>query len=117
MRLSLDDFGTGYSSLGYLRRLPVSELKIDRSFVKNLLFDEQDAVIVKSTIDLSHNLGLQVVAEGVESGPTLERLRELGCDVGQGYGISRALPAQMFRTWLRTTGYRVTKSGRSGLSL
>ncbi|HUF97456.1 MAG TPA: EAL domain-containing protein, partial [Ilumatobacter sp.] len=115
VRLSLDDFGTGYSSLGYLRRLPVSELKIDRSFVKNLLLNEQDAVIVKSTIDLSHNLGLQVVAEGVENGPTLDRLRELSCDIGQGHGIARALPSKMFRTWLRTTGYHVARPRASDL--
>lgn len=99
-RLSLDDFGTGYSSLGYLRRLPVRELKVDQSFVQNLLLDEQDGVIVRSTIDLGHNLGLVVVAEGIESMPILDRLTMLGCDIGQGYGISRALSPSRFRTWL-----------------
>jgi len=107
VQLSLDDFGTGYSSLSYLRRLPVTELKVDRSFVSNLLLDKQDEVIVRSTIDLGHNLGLQVVAEGIESSPVLERLAALGCDIGQGYGISRPLPADLFERWLRTTTYRI----------
>jgi len=107
VNLSLDDFGTGYSSLSYLRRLPVNELKVDRSFVSNLLLDKQDEVIVRSTIDLGHNLGLQVVAEGIESSPVLERLADLGCDIGQGYGISRPLPADLFDRWLRTTRYRI----------
>ncbi|MEP6299695.1 MAG: bifunctional diguanylate cyclase/phosphodiesterase, partial [Ilumatobacter sp.] len=98
--LSLDDFGTGFSSLSYLRRLPVTELKIDRSFVGNLLLDPQDEVIVKSTIDLGHNLNLRVVAEGIENGPIFERLRLLGCDLGQGYGISRPLPADLLSRWL-----------------
>ncbi len=109
VRLSLDDFGTGYSSLSYLRRLPVAELKVDQSFVKNLLLDEQDEVIVRSTIDLGHNLGLQVVAEGIENGPVLARLGELGCDIGQGYGISRPLAPELFMTWLQTTDYAIAR--------
>ena len=103
--LSIDDFGTGYSSLSYLRRLPVGELKIDQSFVANLLLDEQDEVIVRSTIDLGHNLGLVVVAEGVENNEVLERLREFGCDVAQGYCISRPLAPGHFMSWLATTGH------------
>ncbi len=103
--LAIDDFGTGYSSLSYLRRLPVSELKIDQSFVANVLLDEQDEVIVRSTIDLGHNLGLVVVAEGVENNEVLERLRSLGCDVAQGYCISRPLPPDHFMSWLATTGH------------
>ncbi len=103
VRMSIDDFGTGYSSLSYLRRLPVSELKIDQSFIANLLIDEQDEVIVRSTIDLGHNLGLEVVAEGVESNEVLDRLREFGCDVAQGFCISRPLEARHFMTWLNTT--------------
>ena len=110
VRLSLDDFGTGYSSLGYLRRLPVSELKVDQSFVKNLLLDAQDEVIVRSTIDLGHNLGLQVVAEGIENQPVYERLQALGCDIGQGYGISRPLAPALFRTWLRTSPYEIRRT-------
>ena len=103
--LSIDDFGTGYSSLSYLRRLPVGELKIDQSFVANVLLDEQDEVIVRSTIDLGHNLGLVVVAEGVENNEVLERLRDLGCDVAQGYCISRPLAPGHFLSWLATTGH------------
>ncbi len=103
--LSIDDFGTGYSSLSYLRRLPVGELKIDQSFVANVLLDEQDEVIVRSTIDLGHNLGLVVVAEGVENNEVLERLRDLGCDIAQGYCISRPLAPGHFLSWLATTGH------------
>ncbi len=103
--LSIDDFGTGYSSLSYLRRLPVSELKIDQSFVANVLLDEQDEVIVRSTIDLGHNLGLVVVAEGVENNEVLERLRALGCDTAQGYCVSRPLAPAQFMSWLATTGH------------
>jgi diguanylate cyclase (GGDEF)-like protein len=103
VRLSIDDFGTGYSSLSYLRRLPVAELKIDQSFVANLLLDDQDEVIVRSTIDLGHNLGLVVVAEGVENNEVLERLRVFGCDVAQGYCISRPLDPAQFNSWLATT--------------
>jgi len=105
VHMSIDDFGTGYSSLSYLRRLPVGELKIDRSFVANVLLDEQDEVIVRSTIDLGHNLGLQVVAEGVENNEVLERLREFGCDVAQGFCISRPLGARHLMSWLATTGH------------
>ncbi len=105
VRLSIDDFGTGYSSLSYLRRLPVGELKIDRSFVANVLLDEQDEVIVRSTIDLGHNLGLEVVAEGVENSEVLERLRLFGCDVAQGFGISRPLARDHFLSWLGATAH------------
>jgi EAL domain-containing protein (putative c-di-GMP-specific phosphodiesterase class I) len=101
--LDIDDFGTGYSSLSYLRRLPVAELKIDQSFVANLLLDEQDEVIVRSTIDLGHNLGLVVVAEGVENNEVLERLREFGCDIAQGFCISRPLDPTYFNSWLENT--------------
>jgi diguanylate cyclase (GGDEF)-like protein len=99
--LSIDDFGTGHSSLAYLRRLPVKELKIDRSFVANMLADPGDAMIVRSTIDLGHNLGLRVVAEGVADDATLRLLAEHGCDLAQGYGVSRPLPAPGLLEWLR----------------
>jgi len=103
IRLSVDDFGTGYSSLSYLRHLPVSELKIDRSFVANVLFDEQDEVIVRSIIDLGHNLGMQVVAEGVETDEVLSRLKGFDCDVAQGFGICRPVPLDSFVAWLSST--------------
>ncbi|WP_119964683.1 putative bifunctional diguanylate cyclase/phosphodiesterase [Simplicispira lacusdiani] len=98
-KLSIDDFGTGYSSLAYLRRLPVQELKIDKSFVMGMQAGEGDAQIVRSTIDLAHNLGLSVVAEGVENADILERLRVLACDEAQGYHISRPLPVDDFLAW------------------
>jgi diguanylate cyclase (GGDEF)-like protein/PAS domain S-box-containing protein len=100
IRLSIDDFGTGYSSLAYLKRLPVSEIKVDRSFVMNMEQDEDDATIVRSTIDLGRNLGLDVVAEGVESKQVWERLKALGCTAAQGYYLSRAVPAAELQTWL-----------------
>jgi EAL domain-containing protein (putative c-di-GMP-specific phosphodiesterase class I) len=89
--LSIDDFGTGYSSLSRLKKLPVSELKIDRSFIKDMEQSPNDEVIVHSTIELAHNLGMSVVAEGVESLDTLNRLSSLGCDTAQGYVISKPL--------------------------
>jgi diguanylate cyclase (GGDEF)-like protein len=101
LRLAVDDFGTGYSSLSYLRRLPVHELKIDQSFVSGMLSDPQDEVIVRSTVDLGHNLGLRVVAEGVEDRACLDRLREIGCDVAQGYAISRPLTFDELPDWVR----------------
>jgi diguanylate cyclase (GGDEF)-like protein len=100
IRISIDDFGTGYSSLAYLKRLPVSEIKVDRSFVMNMDDDEDDATIVRSTIDLGRNLGLDVVAEGVESQRVCDRLRSLGCTAAQGYYLSRAVPAPELRSWL-----------------
>ena len=100
IRLSIDDFGTGYSSLAYLKRLPVSEIKVDRSFVMNMDQDEDDATIVRSTIDLGRNLGLDVVAEGVESEQVWDRLKALGCTAAQGYYLSRPVPAPELRTWL-----------------
>ena len=94
--LSIDDFGTGYSSLSYLKQLPVNELKIDKSFVMEMTEDENDAVIVKATIDLAHNLGLKTVAEGVVDKNTWDYLRSLNCDIAQGYFISRPVSAEAF---------------------
>ena len=99
--LSLDDFGTGYSSLVHLRRLPVSEIKVDRSFVQRMTSDADDAVIVRSIVDLAHSLGLRVVAEGVETVDTWQALQALGCDLAQGYLISRPLPGDQLTRWLR----------------
>jgi diguanylate cyclase (GGDEF)-like protein len=96
----LDDFGTGYSSLAYLKRLPVSQLKIDRSFVANMATDDEDAAIVLSTIDLARSLGLTVVAEGVESATVWDKLREYGCHFAQGYYLSRPLAADQMTRWL-----------------
>ncbi|WP_408909897.1 putative bifunctional diguanylate cyclase/phosphodiesterase [Streptomyces luteolus] len=106
VKMSLDDFGTGYSSLVHLRRLPVSELKIDRSFVARLAVDNEDAEIVRCTVDLAHSLGLLVVAEGVEDDETWERLRDLGCDAVQGWLVAAAMPAVETTSWLRARGSR-----------
>ena len=89
IRLAIDDFGTGYSSLAYLNRLPVHQLKIDKTFVGAMTTSASAEIIVRSTVELAHNLGLEVVAEGVESEATLERLAELQCDYAQGYHFSR----------------------------
>ncbi|MFV0133501.1 putative bifunctional diguanylate cyclase/phosphodiesterase [Streptomyces sp. HMX87] len=106
VKMSLDDFGTGYSSLVHLRRLPVSELKIDRSFVARLAIDTEDAAIVRCTVDLAHSLGLLVVAEGVEDDETWERLRDLGCDAVQGWLVAAAMPPEETTAWLRARGSR-----------
>jgi EAL domain-containing protein (putative c-di-GMP-specific phosphodiesterase class I) len=93
VQLSIDDFGTGYSSMAYLKSLPVHELKVDRSFVAQMISDSRDAVIVHSTIDLGRNLGLRVVAEGVETQHAWDELTALGCDSAQGYLLGRPVPA------------------------
>jgi EAL domain-containing protein (putative c-di-GMP-specific phosphodiesterase class I) len=101
LRISIDDFGAGYSSLGYLKRLPVDTIKIDKSFVLDMLHDESAATIVRSTIRLGHELGLQMVTEGVENQETWEVLVDMGCDLAQGHYLSRPLPAQDCSAWLR----------------
>jgi len=98
--LSLDDFGTGYSSLSYLKRLPVDELKIDRSFVMAMTESTDDDVIVRSTALLGRNLGLGVVAEGVETADHLERVGAYGCTAAQGYYLSRPVPSEQLVRWL-----------------
>jgi EAL domain-containing protein (putative c-di-GMP-specific phosphodiesterase class I) len=98
--LAIDDFGTGYSSLALLRQLPVDTLKVDRSFVMQMDSQEGDAMIVRSTIALAHSLGLRAVAEGVETEAVLEELRELGCDMLQGFHLSRPLPPERLEAWL-----------------
>ncbi len=100
VRLAVDDFGTGYSSMAYLKALPVDELKVDRSFVGQMADSSSDAVIVRSTIDLGHNLGLRVVAEGVESQEAWQSLEALGCDTAQGYYLGRPMPAADLEHWL-----------------
>lgn len=109
-KLSIDDFGTGYSSLAYLKRLPVDELKIDKSFVMGMTADPNDAKIVRSTVELAHNLGLSVVAEGVEDEAVLAALRQLHCDVGQGYFWSKPVPVEPFLRWAMAQDAGVTGS-------
>jgi EAL domain-containing protein (putative c-di-GMP-specific phosphodiesterase class I) len=101
IKLSVDDFGTGYSSMSYLKLLPVDELKIDRSFVRYMTREDEDAVLVQSAIDLGHNLKLAVVAEGVEDSATLEALSRLGADTVQGYYFAKPLPEADLRIWMR----------------
>ena len=99
--ISVDDFGTGYSSMMYLKQLPVDELKVDRAFVKNMADDKSDGILVRSAVDLAHNLGLRVVAEGVEDAATLDALREIGCDLAQGYHLGRPMTATALDEWTR----------------
>lgn len=103
--LSIDDFGTGYSSLAYLRKLPVDEIKIDKLFVMGMLANKEDMAIVRSTIDLAHNLGLKVVAEGVETKEIWDQLVTLGCDAAQGYYMSRPLPPETFMSWVKESAW------------
>ena len=114
-RLSIDDFGTGYSSLAYLKRLPVDELKIDKSFVLSMESDIDDARIVRSTIDLAHGLGLSVVAEGVENAQAWELLRALRCDEAQGFHMSRPMPAAEFLRWSTLWMARHAQTGVTGM--
>jgi EAL domain-containing protein (putative c-di-GMP-specific phosphodiesterase class I) len=101
IRISIDDFGTGYSSLAQLKHLPADELKIDRSFVMELPGNREDAAIVRTAIDLAHNLGLQVLAEGVEAQQALQWLKAHGCEQAQGFLISKPMPAEEFCAWVR----------------
>jgi diguanylate cyclase (GGDEF)-like protein len=102
VRLSVDDFGTGYSSFAYLNRLPVDALKIDQSFVAGMAADADMRAIVRSIIDMSHTLGLMVIAEGIETQETQDLLRDMGCDVGQGYFIGYPAPESSAAVWLRS---------------
>lgn len=106
IKLSIDDFGTGYSSLAHLKQMPVNELKIDKSFVMGMIADENDAVIVRSIIDLAHNIGIHVVAEGVADAQLYERLEAMGCDEAQGNYICGPLPLEELVEWLKSTEYR-----------
>jgi diguanylate cyclase (GGDEF)-like protein len=111
IKLSIDDFGTGYSSMAYLKRLPIDELKVDRSFVIGMNSDPDDAALVQVTIDLGHNLGLTVVAEGVETAAHVAALRRFGCDVAQGYHYARPMPPGDLTDWLRTHRLTVSAPG------
>jgi EAL domain-containing protein (putative c-di-GMP-specific phosphodiesterase class I) len=110
IRFSIDDFGTGYSSLAYLKKLPVDAIKIDKAFVINMAKDPNDAVIVRSTIELGHNMGIKVVAEGVENQETYQRLIELGCDAAQGYYMGRPLPFADLNQWLDESPWGLKKA-------
>ncbi|HEY4485921.1 MAG TPA: EAL domain-containing protein, partial [Nitrospiria bacterium] len=99
--LSIDDFGTGYSSLGYLKKLPVQKIKIDKSFIMDRIENENDNVIVKAIINMGHSLGLEVVAEGLEDAATKDRLTALGCNSAQGYHLCHPLPADAMTRWLK----------------
>jgi EAL domain-containing protein (putative c-di-GMP-specific phosphodiesterase class I) len=111
VELSIDDFGTGHTSLAYLTSLPIQELKVDKSFVSQMNTRTDDAVIVRSVIDLGHNLGLRVVAEGVEDDRTRDDLVRAGCLMAQGYLWSRPMPVAMVDRWLRSaTGARAANS-------
>lgn len=106
-KLSIDDFGTGYSSLAYLKKMPLAELKIDRSFVQDILHSDNDAVIVKATINLAHNLGLQVVAEGVEDAEIMAKLKDYECDIAQGYYLNKPQSVADFNTWLAESQWKL----------
>jgi diguanylate cyclase (GGDEF)-like protein len=116
VKLSIDDYGTGYSSLSYIMRLPVQELKIDRSFISRMATDEEISTIVRSTIDLGHNLGLKVVAEGVEDLPAWNMLRKLGCDDAQGYFMSKPLEPRALARWMKSNDGMFSGAGLSGAS-
>ena len=108
VHISVDDYGTGYSSLSYLKKLPVKEIKIDRSFVSDMLNNENDAVIVRATIDMAHDLGLQVTAEGIEDQATWDALLHLGCDQAQGFYMSKPLPARDLSQWLAESPWGIS---------
>jgi diguanylate cyclase (GGDEF)-like protein/PAS domain S-box-containing protein len=107
--LAIDDFGTGYSSLAYLKKLPIGTIKIDKSFVKNLATDDNDAAIVRSTIEMGHHLGLVVVAEGVETAEAWDHLARSGCDSAQGYYVCRPMPDQDLERWLRNAPWQIDR--------
>jgi EAL domain-containing protein (putative c-di-GMP-specific phosphodiesterase class I) len=105
IRVAIDDFGTGYSSLAYLKRLSVNAIKIDRTFIKDMVINHDDHEIVRSTIDLAHNLKLSVVAEGVETKEMWDQLVALGCDVAQGYYMRSPIPAAEVPSWLKESSW------------
>ena len=115
LQISIDDFGTGYSSMAYLRDLLVAKIKIDKSFVKDMAVNHSDAVIVRSTIELGHNLGLKVIAEGVETEAAWDRLKALGCDDAQGYYMSHPLASDKFAEWLQQSPWGIKRGSPSNM--
>jgi diguanylate cyclase (GGDEF)-like protein len=111
-RFSIDDFGTGYSSLSYLKKLPLTELKIDKSFVMDILTSDNDVAIVKTTINLAHNLGLKVTAEGVESKEIMAKLNEYECDIAQGFFLSKPISVKNFTQWVADSKWEISKNCR-----
>jgi EAL domain-containing protein (putative c-di-GMP-specific phosphodiesterase class I) len=111
--ISIDDFGTGYSSLSYLKKLPVKELKIDKSFVLDMNKDQNNKIIVNSTINLAHDLGLDVVAEGVEDKVVLEMLQDLGCNRAQGYFMCKPASADVISEWLFNSKWQIKQQKKS----
>ncbi len=108
--LSIDDFGTGYTSLSSIKRLPINEIKIDKSFVTHMLTDKKDAMLVRTVIELGHNFGLTVVAEGVETKEVLDALAAIGCDEVQGYFISKPLTCELLKNWFSTTSWKLPRA-------
>ena len=115
LQIAIDDFGTGYSSMAYLRKLLVARIKIDKSFVMDMHQNENDEIIVKSTVDLGHNLGLTVVAEGVETQAAWDKLKALGCDSAQGYLMGRPIPAAEFDQWMESSTWGLPSKKRGEL--
>ncbi|MDH3514346.1 MAG: EAL domain-containing protein, partial [Gammaproteobacteria bacterium] len=113
VKLSIDDFGTGYSSLAYVKKMPVNELKIDKSFVMNMDKDKGDAMIVRTVIDMAHNFEIAVTAEGVESQEILEQLAELGCDCAQGFHMAKPMPAADLMKWLQDSPWSLQSGPRA----
>lgn len=109
IQVSIDDFGTGYSSLAYLKQLPVDEIKIDRSFVMDMPNNRDDAMIVTTTLSMSHNMGMKVVAEGIENQETWDQLKKMGCDIAQGYFLTKPLPAEQLLKWLEGSNVIIRK--------
>ena len=109
-QFSIDNFGTGYSSLAYLKKMPLTELKIDKSFVMDIMNSENDAMIVKATINLAHNLGLQVTAAGVESKEIMAKLKDYGCDMAQGYYLHKPLHVTDFNIWMNSSQWQANKT-------
>ena len=109
INLSIDDFGTEYSSLSHIKQIPVDEIKIDKSFIRNICTDTNDEAIVRSVLVLAHHMNFKIVAEGVEDIESYDKLKTLGCDIAQGYHISKPVPFDNFINWLETSPYNDVK--------